>query len=314
LASDGTLVYRETGGGGPEQLVWKSRTGGKLGVVGQPQERISAPLLSPDGKRVVVYSLENGNQNICIHDTVRGLKTRLTSDAALEDRPIWSPDGKRIAFASNRSGNWDVFIQAADGSGRVQPLLATPQDDYLTDWSRDGKYLIFGFFPPNGTRDIGYVRQGKSEDPQKVIPFLATPFNEGDPNLSPNGRFLAYSSNESGRFEVYVQRFPEGGGKVQVSAEGGVQPRWRGDSKELYYVEGETLVAAAVTSAADFSVGKAVRLFEHKGITREAGQQYDVSAAGQRFVVREPVGGETSTAIRVVQNWFAEFGDRQKRK
>ena len=125
-----------------------------------------------------------------------------------------------------------------------------------------------------------------------MIPFLATPFNEGDPNLSPNGRFLAYSSNESGRFEVYVQRFPEGGGKVQVSAQGGVQPRWRGDGRELYYVEGETLLAVAVTSAPDFSVGKAVRLFEQKGITRDGGQQYDVSADGQRFVLVEPVAAK----------------------
>ena len=200
---------------------------------------------------MAVYSLENGNQDIWIHDTVRGLKTRLTSDAALEDRPIWSPDGKRIAFASNRSGNWDVFIQAADGSGRAEPLLATPQDDYLKDWSRDGKYLIFDFVPLLMSRGISDTcDRGPGEDPKKVVPFLATPFDEGDSDLSPDGRFLAYSSNESGRFEVYVQRFPEGGGKVQVSAQGGVQPRWRGDGRELYYVEGETLLAVAVTSAA----------------------------------------------------------------
>jgi len=313
VAPDGTLVYLEAGARTSEQLVWKSRTGGKLGVVGQPQEHINAPLLSPDGKRVAVYSIENGNQDIWIHDVVRGLKTRLTSDAAAEDRPIWSPDGKRIAYASNRSGNFDVFIQAADGSGPAEPLLATPQDDYLSDWSRDGKYLIFDIVTSSG-RDIGYLRQGKSEDPHKMTPFLATSFDEGDSVLSPDGRFLAYSSNESGRFEVYVQRFPEGGGKVQVSGQGGVQPRWRGDGKELFYVEGETLLAVAVTSAADFTVGKAVRLFEQKGIARDAGQQYDVSADGQRFVLVEPVGGETSATIRVVQNWFAEFRDRQKRK
>src|SRR5262249_8337382 len=151
---------------------------------------------------------ENGNFDIWIHDAVRGLKTRITSDAAFEDRPIWSPDGKRIAFASNRGGNWDVFIQAADGSGQAEPLLATPQDDFLMDWSRDGKYLIFDFVSSDGTRDIGYVRQGPGEDPKKVVHFLATPFDEGDANLCPDGRFLAYSSNESGRYEVYVQRFP----------------------------------------------------------------------------------------------------------
>ena len=133
------------------------------------------------------------------------------------------------------------------------------------------------------------------------------------PSISPDGRFLAYKSDESGRFEVYVRRFPEGGGKVQVSTNGGVQPRWRGDSRELYYVEGETLVAVPLTTEPEFTVGKAVRLFEHTGITRVGGQQYDVSADGQRFVVTDSVEEEEATsAVRIVQNWFAEFKETQE--
>ncbi len=312
VARDGTLVYHETGGGGSVQLVWKSRTGEKLGVIGQPQESIFTPLLSPDGTKVAVWGHENGNDDIWIQDVARGLKTRLTFDPAGEDRPIWSPDGRRVAFASDRSGNWDVFVKAADGTGEVEPLLATPNADYITNWSRDGKYLVFDYIPPAGRLAIGYLLGGAGETKGKVVPFLATQFEVGGSDLSPDGRFLAYRSNESGRNEVYVQRFPEGGDRVQVSTNGGVQPRWRGDGRELYYVEGETLVAVPISTTPKFSVGKATRLFEQPGITRRTGQQYDVSRDGKRFVVIEPVGADASNAIRVVQNWFAEFRNKNQ--
>jgi Tol biopolymer transport system component len=182
------------------------------------------------------------------------------------------------------------------------------------DWSRDGKYMIFDYIPSGKrtTLDIGYLRGGAGEKEGKLVPFLVTQFTDGGSRLSPDSRFLAYRSNESGRNEVYVQRFSEGGDKVQVSTNGGVQPRWRGDGRELCYVEGETLVAVPVNTTPKFSVGKATRLFEQPGITRRTGQQYDVSADGQRFVVIEPVGAEASTAIRVVQNWFAEFRNKNQ--
>jgi len=312
VARDGTLVYLETSSSAPEQLVWKDRRGQKLENIGQPQDQINTPHLSPDGKKVAVWGREQDNDDIWIQDAVRGLKTRLTTDSASEDRPIWSPDGRKIAYASNRTGNFNVFVRTTDGSGQEEPLLSTPDGDYVMDWSRDGEYLVVDFVVVTTSRDIGYVRSSDGSSPKKVTPLIKSEFNEGDSSLSPDGRYLAYSSNESGRFEVYVQKFPAGGDKVQVSVNGGVEPRWRRDGKELFYVEGETLIAVPVTASAGFSAGKPERLFEHKGIARRPGQQYDVAPGGQRFVVIEPVGAEPSRAIRVVQNWFAEFRNRNR--
>ena len=142
--------------------------------------------------------------------------------------------------------------------------------------------------------------------------FLDTPFDVLAPDLSPDGRFLAYESNESGQHEVYVQPFPRGGGKRQVSTNGGRQLRWRGDSKEVFYVEGDTLVAVSVTTGPTFSVGSPRRLFDAQDAFVGRGHRYDVSADGQRFVMVETLEEPPPPLIRVVENWFAEFRDREQ--
>ncbi|MDA1315386.1 MAG: hypothetical protein O2968_18815 [Acidobacteria bacterium] len=134
---------------------------------------------------------------------------------------------------------------------------------------------------------------------------------ELSPDLSPDGRFLAYESDESGRYEIYVQRFPEGGGKTVVSTGGGRRPRWRGDSGELYYVHGDTMMAVTVSADSAFRVGRPNALFDAPGAFTGRGQRYDVTADGQRFLYAESVGEGKPTEIRVVQNWFAEFKERQ---
>ena len=237
VARDGTLVYVQTSGVGREQLVWKDRKGLKAGVIGQAQDLMIAPNLSPDGKRVAVWGIENNNSDIWIHDDARGLKTRLTFHPAREDRPIWSPKGDEIAFASLRNGTADVFTKAADGSGEPQPVVATPAAEFVIDWSRDGKYLALVRMDPSP--DIWYVERKDDKTWGAPAPFVESPFDDREPTFSPDGRWLAYVTDESGRYEVYVQRFPEGGGKRQVSANGGIQPWWRGDGKELFYVEGK---------------------------------------------------------------------------
>jgi serine/threonine protein kinase/Tol biopolymer transport system component len=309
VSADGTLVYIDTPAAGSQQLLWKSRDGAELGVIGQPQERIRAPRLSPDGKRVAVWGLENGNNDIWIHDAERGLKTRLTFDEAREDRPIWSPDGKQIAFASARSGNVDGYLKSADGSGEPVVLVASEKLDFIVDWSRDGKYMVVTAIGEEG-RGIGYLKKNEQSGKYEIVPLIATRFDASDGNLSPDSRWIAYQSNESGRSEVYVQRFPEGGGRLQVSVNGGLQPRWRGDGKELFYVEGETLMVVSVNQGAELSFGKPVALFEQPGITSSPGQQYDVAPDGQKFVVIEAVSEDRPPVMRVVQNWISEFRDR----
>ena len=157
------------------------------------------------------------------------------------------------------------------------------------------------------------MQSKEGEGGYELVQFLKTEFDEHAPDLSPDGRFVAYVSDEGGEFEVYVQRFPEGGRRWQVSTQGGLQPRWRGDGKELFYVEGDTLMAVAVTTAPTFTVGTAKRLFEGKGAFDGRGQHYDVAADGRRFVLAEPAGANApEPSIRVVMNWYEEFRDREQ--
>ena len=192
----------------------------------------------------------------------------------------------------------DVFTKAADGSGDLRPAVATPAAEYVIDWSRDGKYLALVSFDPSP--DIWYVERNDDKTWREPAPFIQSPFDDREPVFSPDGRWLAYVTDESGRYEVYVQRFPEGGGKRQVSANGGIQPRWRRDGKELFYVEGETLVAVPMNTGSSFSVGRAEKLFSDKSLTRRRGHQYDVSADGQRFVLIETLEEPPPPRIQVV--------------
>ena len=165
---------------------------------------------------------------------------------------------------------------------------------------------------PDNSWDLWYLER-KEDGGWEPHRFLQTPFMERTPRLSPDGRFVAYSSNESGQFEVYVRPFPEGGGRSTVSSNGGQQPRWSDDGKELFYVEGETMLAVSVSTSPEFSAGKVTRLFDHPSLTRSFYPQYDVSADGQRFLLAAPVEVEgAEPSIRVVQNWFEEFRGRQR--
>jgi eukaryotic-like serine/threonine-protein kinase len=296
VAKDGTLVYLK--GGYPKQkhLVWLDRDGRKLSEIGQPQEDILVPSLSPDGRFVGVQGWESVfGSDVWIHDIARSTKTRLTFDPAFDSRAIWSPDGKEVAFLSNRNGKADTFIQRVDGSGEAKAVLP---DDVPEDWSADGSVII-------GSR--GYLRRnpdGSSE--RKPFPVFDAP------KLSPDGRFVAYCSHESARWEVYVQPFPQGR-KWQVSTNGGRQPRWCRNGKELFYTKDDTLFAVAISTKPTFSMGATRNLFSHPSLDWPWNEpSYDVAADGNRFVMIEPVGAVPPLTIRVVQNWFSEFRDQKK--
>ena len=189
---------------------------------------------------------------------------------------------------------------------------------WTTLWSPDGRYLIYTEVTPVAGSDIWYFQRKGGQGEYERAPFLKTVFDERSPDLSPDGRYLAYESNESGSNEIYIQPFPEGGSKRRVSTNGGGQPRWRSDGRELFFVQGNTLVAASVTLAPTFSVGSAKRLFQAEDAFARRGSStmgraysYDVSADGQRFVLVEPLEDASTPSIHVVQNWFAEFRDRE---
>jgi len=182
------------------------------------------------------------------------------------------------------------------------------------DWSPDGRYLVYRVGDPKRNSDLWYLKKKEDGSGYESVPFLQTPSEEGEAAFSPDGRFLAYVSNESGKPEVYVQRFPEGGGRQQVSVNGGRQPRWSRDAGELFYLEGETLMAVPVTTGLRFSPGIPRPLFKAPSLFRQQGEvrrTYDVSADGRRFLLAEPPV-PSEPVIRVVRNWFAEFQDRRQ--
>ena len=317
VAADQTLVYLDGTGSGQQQLVWLDRHGEKTEEIGLVQDAIDFdPALSPDGRLVAVTATEGSNQDVWVYDIARGVRTRLSSAPERDRRPVWSPSGDEVAFSSDRAGNQDIFLRQADGSGEEKVLAATPRVGLLSDWSRDGKYLLYHTTDPETGADLWYMERNEDGSGWEPHPFLQSPFGEYVPRFSPDGRYVAYVSNESGQMEVYVQPFPEGGRKVTVSSNGGTKVRWSRDGKELFYVEGQTFVAVSVSSGSSFSVGSATRLFEHPGL--RSGNNYapyDVSADGQRFILAEPVAEGADTpepSIRVVQNWFAEFRDREQ--
>ena len=204
-----------------------------------------------------------------------------------------------------------------DGTGEPTLLVASDYNAVLADWSRDGRYAVFHGPSGEGTaEDILYIELEAGGGPFKPKVFLSTPAAESSPKLSPDGRFVAYVSNESGRHEVYVRPFPAGAGRWQASLNGGEQPRWRNDGKELFYVENETAMMAMPVSAAGqaLTLGQPQRLFESADLNFRGfpWPQYDVSADGQRFLTSTPVESDAALSIHIVLNWFEEFRDRQR--
>ncbi|MDQ5871124.1 MAG: hypothetical protein M3547_02840, partial [Acidobacteriota bacterium] len=300
-SENGTLVYQETGAStGLTQVALFDRRGTKLDTLGDPADYWD-PRFSPDGRRVALGIGDPGD--IWIHDLSRGLRTRVTFAAPDDYAVIWSPDGGRVAFSSQRSGAGDIYAKAASGTGDDQLLTGSKVFKVPTSWSPDGRFLLYQA-PGDRTRwDVWML----SLSDGKTTPILQTEFEEVGGAVSPDGRWLAYVSNESGRFEVYVQPFPGPGGKWQVSTAGGNYPVWRGDGKELFYLalDGKFMAVEIRTGAAvESGIPKALFGVPTKG---SSGRNFDVSADGQRFLVNTPVEVEKefSPPIVLVQNWTA---------
>ncbi|MCP5114911.1 MAG: hypothetical protein GY953_29115 [bacterium] len=236
----------------------------------------------------------------------RGIKNRITTSLHNDRLPIWSSSGKEIVFNSNRSGKLGIYRKAADGGGETVLLHASDLHSFASDWSRDGRHILYD---RHGS-DIWYLERN-NDGGFEAKPFLATEFTEKAAVFSPDSRWVAYVSNESGEFEVYVRRFPEGDRKQRISENGGLQVRWSRDGRRLYYGEEETLFEVEVTPGPELAVGDPQPLFRAPDLRQHgpsAYPNYDVSADGERFVVAVSEG---LPVIHVVQNWFAEFRDRQ---
>ena len=196
------MAYR-SGGAGQRQLVWFDRSGKTLGTLGAPDANgLSTPSLSPDGRRVAVYRTVQGNTDIWLLDATR--TTRFTFDASLDRYRHWSPDGSRIVFDSNRKGHRDLYLKSSNGAGSEELLLESAQDKIASDWSRDGRFLVYHSTDPQTSRDLWVLPM---EGERKPFVFLKTNFDERRAQFSPDGRWVAYMSNESGRYEIYVRPF-----------------------------------------------------------------------------------------------------------
>jgi Tol biopolymer transport system component len=304
VSETGILAYFEAG---PQQLVWIDRSGRELGRLG-PAGVYRGFSLSSNGDHVAVSLLDRrtGTESIWIIDAHTNQPRRLTFESARDFAPTFSSDGMRIAFTSDPGGHRYLSEVGADGS---QPQRITPPAEGIpTHWSRDGRFVVFGRLTLGTNSDIWVVPMTGDRKP---FAFLQTAFSEREGQLSPDGRWMAYESDESGigRSEVYVRPFPSGGGKWQISVGGGRTPKWRGDGHELFYLAPDgALMARVVRSESEFAaVGPPRMLFTTtlKGLPGLGVGQYDVTADGQRFLFLAPVRSLASPPITIVVNWPA---------
>ena len=297
VSETGTLVYVPGGRGETTALVWVDRSGQETSLRVDPGDYLH-PRLSPDGRRITLTRIaDGGTGDIWIIDTERGTHTRLTVERT-SYTPLWTPDGKRVTFVSN--GN--IFWGPTDGSGEAEPLLIREHYQRPWSWSPDD-VLAFDDRTSTGL-DIWMLPL--DGDPS---PFLDTSFNETMPMFSPDGQWLAYVSDDSGRPEVYLKSYPGPGGRWPVSAEGGSEPIWSADGRELFYRNGDRMMIAAVQTKPTVVIGKPQPLFQGSYFQQQIGSggNYDVSPDGKRFVMIRRDEESTSTQINVVLNWFEEL-------
>ena len=309
VSRTGVLVYR-SGSSEASQLAWFDRQGKPLGTVG-PVANYSAPWLSPDESRVAFNGAapQGGNTDVWLMDLARGNPIRLTFDPSPDHTPVWSPDGGRILFTSERDGHANLYQTASSGGGTDELLVTSDSRKSANDWSADGKFLLYQELNPKTGFDL-WVFPLAGE--QRRVPFLQTQFDERQGRFSPDGRWIAYASNETGTWQVYVRSFPVSGGKFQVSTNGGSQPQWRRDGRELFYISVDRKLMAVEVSGSGptFDVGAPNELFVlHIQSIGLPGPRNIYAAAkdGQRFLVTSLVGDPTASPTTVVLNWTADL-------
>jgi Tol biopolymer transport system component len=297
-SANGSLAYRRNRGPNG-RLTWFNRKGDSLGSIGDlaGYREVS---LSPDGLRVASSEYEGrrfliGNLDIWLYEFARNNRTRATFHTANERMPTWSPDGSRIIFASDRAGVYDLYQEVANGAGNDELLLKSGENKFPLDWSRDGRFLLYASVDEKSRYGLWVLPLSHGPTASGTpVRYLASEFNYHQGRFSPDGQWIAYTSNQSGRDEVYVQPFPDSSiDRVKVSQAGGTQPRWRRDGKELFYIStvGSKVMAVDVTPQPRFRAGIPRSLFTaallgagNPAITINT-HRYDVTADGQRFLL-----------------------------
>jgi len=307
VSNTGVLVYRATGEV-LSRLAWLDRSGREIEEI-MPAADVRAPAVSPDGRRVIVRrrEMEGANLDLWMIEQARGTTTRFTFDPAADGNPIWSPDGSRIVWSTSRGGKEGLYSKSSAGIGEEQLVIATDGQTIPSDWSPDGRHLLFYDFAAGQRANIKLL---PVDGDRTAKPLVATTFFERNGVFSPNGRWIAYESDESGRLEVYVMAFEGPAGKWQVSTRGGHDPVWSRDGRELFYLTDDyKLMTVPIAPGEHFTPGTPQPLFN---VRYEVGQRrnvYCVSPDGKRFLFQLPVG-ETNTPMTAVVNWRAGTGRR----
>jgi Tol biopolymer transport system component len=314
VSDTGALAYG-TGAGAQSalRLTWVDRQGKVIETVG-PDANYRGVDLSPDGRRVAAHRHDGSGGDIWLTDFTRGATSRFTFDATQDNSsPIWSPDGTQIVYGSNRGGKWGLFRKPADGAGDETKLIDADLAILPMSWAPDGQSILYWTSAPRTGSD--QWRLPLTGD-RKPIPLLNSPFLEGHPQVSPDGKWVSYQSNETGQAEVYVRPYPSAPGKSQISTNGGIFSRWRGDGRELYYMtsssNGKLMAVEVNTAGIAFESGTPKALFDTGYINLPSGggnyHTFAVARDGQRFLIPRPVSTvpeDASSPIVVVLNWAA---------
>jgi Tol biopolymer transport system component len=306
VSAGGTLVYRP-GSGGAMQLTWFDRSGRNLGTVGSPGTLLE-PSFDPRMTSAVMTHQDRvtGRTDLWIHDLVRGGEARFTGGPGHRgaQTPLWSPDGASVVYSGTRGESWALLRMPVSSAGAVEEILIPEEPGvsiFADDFSRDGRYLLYERITDKTKYDL-WVRDLPARQSR---PLVVTEFNESHAALSPDGRYFAYASDESGRSEVYVQGFPAGGTKWPVSSAGGDQPRWRQDGRELFFLapNGTLMSVQASAGSAGFEVSKPEKLFTINVPEIPVRNAYLVTENGRRFLVT--LDSESGSEAQVVLNWPA---------
>ena len=305
VSENRTIAYQQQNPN--SQLIWFDRNGVKLESVGDPGRYASIDL-SPDGRSAAVEVLDATGRNgeIWVVQLSRGISTRFTSNPYADLSPIWSPDGTKIVFGSDRNGRFlDLFQKATNNASTDELLKEVNADTFPTSWTPDGKYIIYETWDHRTKGDIWSIPISGGRKP---MPLVQTEFYESRGQVSPDGHWVAYSSDESGRPEIYVQTMPPSGPRYRISSGGGTEPRWRSDGKEIFFISPDhELMAAQILTNNPFETGipKALFVVQERFLGPERGN-YAVSNDGNRFLINTMSDPPTSHAIHLITNWTAK--------
>ena len=310
VSQNGVLAY-QTGDAVSETILeWRDRTGRPTGVLGDPAlYRVVS--LSPDDRHAVaqIVDLEGGAYDLWIYEIDRNIRTRFTFDSNGDVAPVWSPDGTMVYFASNRGGNFALYRKPLSGVGEVELIAGFDGDAFPESVSPDGRFLSALVSDEKTNADIHLI---DLEGGYEVTPFRVTEFNEGGSMISPDGRWVAFHSDESGEFEIYVTTFPVGGRKWQISTANGVYPEWRADGGEIVYTDyaGDLVVVQVDGGGDTFDVGGSETLF-HIETPEQGGPRYTAAADAERFLVIPGVTQKADTLLHLVVNWPVQLEARR---